>query len=76
MKDDIKRLTVSLLVLGLCTISVLPLSNNGNLLLATDQLTTSPTFSLQGTIIPLTVINPITDEYILSGTWNMDVKEE
>jgi hypothetical protein len=30
---------------------------------------------VRGQILPLTVINPITDEYILTGTWNMDVNQ-
>jgi hypothetical protein len=50
-------------------------NSDGNVLIAADQMTNTSTFSLQGTIFPLTVINPITDEYILSGTWNIDVKE-
>jgi hypothetical protein len=42
---------------------------------ATDQLIIKPTLSMKGIIIPQTVINPITDEYILKGNWNLDVKE-
>lgn len=54
---------------------ILVWSNNANILFATDLETSTPTFSIKGTILPLTVINPITDEYILAGTWNMDVNQ-
>ena len=70
MKQDIKKITGLLLVeLGLVFALV---GNNSNMLFAQDQVTTT-TFSGKGTIIPLTVINPKTDEYILAGNWNMDV---
>jgi hypothetical protein len=72
MKQDIKKITGLLLVeLGLVFALV---GNNSNMLFAQDQVTTT-TFSGKGTILPLTVINPKTDEYILAGNWNMDVNE-
>jgi hypothetical protein len=54
---------------------VLEWNNNSNVPYATGQVTNAPTFSTKGTMLPLTVINPITDEYILAGTWNMDVNQ-
>ena len=45
------------------------------MIFGTDQMTKTPTFSLQRSIFPLTVINPVTDESILYGTWNIDVNE-
>ncbi|HZC48828.1 MAG TPA: hypothetical protein VE244_07210 [Nitrososphaeraceae archaeon] len=73
MKQDIKKITGLLLVeLGL--VFALVGNNNSNMLFAQDQVTTT-TFSGKGMILPLTVINPKTDEYILSGNWNMDVNE-
>jgi hypothetical protein len=72
MKQDIKKITGLLLVeLGLVFALV---GNNSNMLFAQDQVTTT-TFSGKGTILPLTVINPKTDGYILAGNWNMDVNE-
>jgi hypothetical protein len=53
-------------------VSLLLSNYNGNVLFATDQTKNASTFSVRGTIFPLTVINPITDEYIY---WNMDVNE-
>ena len=49
-------------------------NNNSNMLFGQDQVKTT-TFSGKGTILPLTVINPITDEYILAGNWSMDANE-
>ena len=72
MKQDIKKITGLLLVeLGLVFALV---GNNSNMLFVQDQVTTT-TFSGKGTILPLTVINPKTDEYILAGNWNMDVNK-
>jgi hypothetical protein len=69
MKQNIKRLTGLLVVqLGM----VFALVVNTNLASAQDQVTT-PTFADKGSILPLTVINPKTGEYILAGTWNLDV---
>jgi hypothetical protein len=76
MKQVIKKVRVSLLVIVLSMVFLLVWNNISNVLFATDQVTNSPTFSIKGTIFPLTVINPITDEYILAGTWNMDVNQE
>ncbi|HKG89976.1 MAG TPA: hypothetical protein VKA95_16805 [Nitrososphaeraceae archaeon] len=71
MKQNIKKLTGLLVVqLGM----VFALVGNTNLVSAQDQITTT-TFTNKGTILPLTVINPKTDEYILAGTWDMDVNE-
>ena len=75
MKCETRKLTVSLLVVWLYVVFLPQWNSDGNVLIAADQMTNTSTFSLQGTIFPLTVINPITDEYILSGTWNIDVKE-
>jgi nogalonic acid methyl ester cyclase/aklanonic acid methyl ester cyclase len=75
MKQVIKKVRVSLLVLVLSMVFVLVWNNNSYVLFATDQVTNAPTFSIKGTMLPLTVINPITDEYILAGTWNMDVNQ-
>jgi hypothetical protein len=75
MKQDIKKTTVPLLVMGLAMIFILVWNSDSSLLFATDQVTNMPTLSLKGTIIPLTVINPVTDEYILSGNWNMDISD-
>jgi hypothetical protein len=76
MKKDTKKITVSMLVIGICMVFVLPSNNKSNVLFATDQLTNAPTFSVKGIILPLNVINPITDEYYqVSGTW-MSTKEE
>jgi hypothetical protein len=68
MKQVIKKVRVSLLVTVLSMVFLLVWNNNSNVLFATDQVTNAPTFSIKGTILPLTVINPITDEYILAGT--------
>ena len=67
MKQVIKKVRVSLLVIVLSMVFLLVGNNNSNVLFATDQATNSPTFSIKGTMLPLTVINPITDEYILAG---------
>jgi hypothetical protein len=75
MKQDIKKLIISLLVMDLCMILVLEWNVGANVIFGTDQMTKTPTFSLQESIFPLTVINPVTDEYILYGTWNIDVSE-
>src|ERR671911_1945268 len=75
MKQVIKKVRVPLLVTVLSMVFLLVWNNNSNVLFATDQVTNAPTFSIKGTIFPLTVINPITDEYILAGTWNMDVNQ-
>jgi len=75
MKQDIKKVIVLLLVIELSMVFVLVLNNNSNVLFASAQVLNAPTFSVKGTIVPLTVINPITDEYILAGIWNMDVNE-
>jgi predicted ester cyclase len=75
MKQVIKKVRVSLLVIVLSVVFLLVWNHNSNVLFATDQVTNSPTFSIKGTMLPLTVINPITDEYILAGTWNMDVNQ-
>ncbi|HYZ94913.1 MAG TPA: hypothetical protein VE566_04075 [Nitrososphaeraceae archaeon] len=68
MKQVIKKVRVSLLVTVLSMVFLLVWNNNSNVLFATDQVTNAPTFSIKGTILPLTVINPIPDEYILAGT--------
>jgi predicted ester cyclase len=75
MKVDTRKLTILLLVIGLYLAILTQWNNDGNILFAADPITNTSTFSLQGTIFPLTVINPITDEYILSGTWDIDVNE-
>jgi hypothetical protein len=63
MKQETKKITVPLLVLVLTIVSVLAWNNNnGNVLFATDQVINTPTFSIRGTILPSTVINPITDD--------------
>ena len=49
-------------------------NNNSNMLFGQDQVKTT-TFSGKGSILPLTVINPITGEYILAGHWSMDANE-
>jgi hypothetical protein len=70
MKQNIKRLTGLLVVqLGM----VFALVGNTNLASAQDQVTAAATFTDKGSILPLTVINPKTGEYILAGMWNMDV---
>ena len=82
MKQVIKKVRVSLLVIVLSMVFVLVWNNNNNnnnnnsnVLFATAQMTDAPTFSVKGTMLPLTVINPTPDEYILADTWNMDVKQ-
>ena len=47
--------------------------NSSVMLFAQDQVTTT-TFSNKGTILPYQ-LNPKTGEYIVGGTWNMDVDE-
>jgi hypothetical protein len=70
MKQNFKRLTGLLVVqLGM----VFALVGNTNLAFAQDQVTAAATFTDKGSILPLTVINPKTGEYILAGMWNMDV---
>jgi hypothetical protein len=72
MKQNIKKLTCLLVVqLGL----VFSLIDNNNLIFAQDQVTATTTFSGKGSILPFTVINPKTGEYILGGTWAMDVNK-
>jgi hypothetical protein len=38
---------------------VLVWNNNSNVLYATGQVTNAPTFSIKGTMLPLTVINNV-----------------
>jgi hypothetical protein len=73
MKQNIKKLTGLLVVeLGL----MFALVGNTNSVFAQDQVTASTTFTEgKGSILPLTVINPKTGEYILDGTWNIDVNK-
>lgn len=73
MKQNIKKLA-ALLVVGLGFVIALDGNNNSNMLFGQDQVKTT-TFSGKGIILPLTVINPITDEYILVGNWSMDANE-
>jgi nogalonic acid methyl ester cyclase/aklanonic acid methyl ester cyclase len=73
MKQVNRKARISLLVMVL--VFVLVWNNNSNVLFAAGQVPNAPTFSIKGTILPLTVINPITDEYILAATWNMDVNQ-
>jgi hypothetical protein len=73
MKQDIKKLT-GLLVVQMGLVFALAGNNNSNMAFAQDQVTTT-TFSSKGTILPLTVIHPKTNEHILAGTWNIDVNE-
>jgi hypothetical protein len=71
MKQNIKRLTgLSVLQLGI----VFALVGNTNLVSAQGQVTAA-NFNDKGSILPLTVINPKTGEYILAGTWNLDVNK-
>ncbi|HKG86755.1 MAG TPA: hypothetical protein VKA95_00405 [Nitrososphaeraceae archaeon] len=71
MKQNIKRLTgLSVVQLGM----VFALVGNTNLASAQDQVTAA-NFTDKGSILPLTVINPKTGEYILAGTWNLDVNK-
>ncbi|MGH9927334.1 MAG: hypothetical protein ACRD5B_18360 [Nitrososphaeraceae archaeon] len=54
MKQVTKKITVPLFVLVLTIVSVLAWNNNnGNVLFATDQLTSTPTFSIRGDYTPL-----------------------
>jgi hypothetical protein len=71
MTQKLKKIT-SLLAVELGMVLVL-VGNSSAMLYAQDQITT--TFSDKGMILPLTVINPKTGEYILEGTWNMNVNE-
>jgi hypothetical protein len=48
MKQVIKKVRVSLLVIVLSMVFLLVWNNNGNVLFATDQVTNSPTFSIKG----------------------------
>jgi hypothetical protein len=68
MIQKIKKKTVTLLVFVLAFVP-----NGGVMLYAQDQVTTT-TFSDKGTVIPYQ-LNPKTGEYIVAGTWNMDVNE-
>src|SRR5574341_2091180 len=74
MKLGLKKRAVLLLVIEL-SIVLLLWDYNSSLLFAAGQVTGTPTYAMKGTLIPLTVINPTTDEYILGGTWSMDVNE-
>ena len=47
--------------------------NSSVMLFAQDQVTTT-TFSNKGTILPYQ-LNPKTGEYVIGGTWNMEVNE-
>jgi hypothetical protein len=61
MKQVIKKVRVSLLVIVLSMVFVLVWNNNNNnnsnVLFATAQMTDAPTFSVKGTMLPLTVTN-------------------
>ena len=74
MKQVIKKVRVSLLVIVLSIVFVLVWNNNNNnsnVLFATDQVTNAPTFSVKGTMLPLTVTNtgkqPLTNIVINYG---------
>jgi hypothetical protein len=67
MTQKIKKIT-RLLVLELGLVFAL-IGYNSEMLFAQDGIATR-TFSDKGTILPLTIH---TGEYILAGTWNMDV---
>jgi hypothetical protein len=57
MKQVIKKVRVSLLVIVLSIVFVLVWNNNNNnnnVLFAMDQVTNAPTFSVEGTMLPLT----------------------
>jgi hypothetical protein len=76
MNQNIKSPKSLFVVIGISIIFMLMANNTyTNFIFATDQLIIKPILSVKGTIIPHTVINPITGEYILTGNWNMDVKE-
>src|SRR5919108_2404426 len=74
MKQVIKKVRVSLLVIVLSIVFVLVWNNNNNnsnVLFATDQVTNAPTFSVKGTMLPLSVTNtgkqPLTNIVINYG---------
>lgn len=76
MNQYIKGLKFVFLMIGISIIfSFMDNNTYTNFIFATDQLIIKPALSMKGIIIPQTVINPITDEYILKGNWNLDVKE-
>jgi hypothetical protein len=72
MIQNIGRLTGLLIVVQLGM--MFALLGNTNLASAQNQVAAT-TFMSKGEILPLTVINPKKGEYILAGTWNMDVNK-
>jgi hypothetical protein len=72
MIQNIRGLTGLLVVVQLGM--AFGLVGNTNLASAQDQ-GTATNFSDKGSILPLTVINPKTGEYVVAGTWNLDVNK-
>src|SRR5215203_5762355 len=73
MKQNIRKQT-GLLVVAVQLGIVFALVGNTNLVSAQDSAAAT-TFTSKGEILPLTLINPKTGEYIVNGNWDMDVNE-
>ncbi len=73
MKQNIRKQT-GLLVVAVQLGIVFALVGNTNLVSAQDSAAAT-TFTSKGEILPLTLINPKTGEYIVNGNWNMDVND-